>query len=276
MKNGAPLLAAIAALGSAAAAALHANPAIVGGLATIALLAIAVYAGALALALNAPSDLSEPREPEGSDEGAHRPTRHRLKGQKLAASPEPVVTRGGLFGRMWVAALGAFALAGVVPLVSLGRRPRRHGTAWTKGARLVTPEGRLLRPGDVAIGGIETVFPEGHVGSPLSATLLLRLQEGVVSLPPERAGWVQHGNVAYSKICTHAGCPVAIYRHASYQLYCPCHQSVFDVIFGARPVAGPATRPLPQLGLDLDDAGYLIARGDFADPVGPDEWWRTT
>jgi ubiquinol-cytochrome c reductase iron-sulfur subunit len=259
MKNGAPLLAAIAVLGSAAAAALHANPAIVGGLATIALLAIAVWAGALALALNAPSDLSEPREPRGP-----------------SGLPEPVVTRGGLFGRMWVAALGAFALAGVVPLVSLGRRPRRHGTAWTKGARLVTPEGRLLRPGDVAIGGIETVFPEGHVGSPLSATLLLRLQDGVVSLPPERAGWVQHGNVAYSKICTHAGCPVAIYRHASYQLYCPCHQSVFDVIFGARPVAGPATRPLPQLGLELDDAGYLIARGDFADPVGPDEWWRTT
>ena len=84
------------------------------------------------------------------------------------------------------------------------------------------------------------------------------------------------GNVAYSKICTHAGCPVAIYRQTSYELYCPCHQSVFDVLDGARPVSGPATRALPQLGLDVDRNGYLVARGDFDAPVGPDSWWRQT
>jgi ubiquinol-cytochrome c reductase iron-sulfur subunit len=126
----------------------------------------------------------------------------------------------------------------------------------------------------VAIGGIETVFPAGRVGDPMSATVLLKLQDGLVRPQPGREGWTPGGNVAYSKICTHAGCPVAIYRSASYQLYCPCHQSVFDVLDAAKPVAGPATRALPQLALDVDAEGYLIARGDFSGPVGPDQWDR--
>lgn len=258
MKNGAPLVAAVAALGSGIAAAMHANPALVGLLSVVALFAMAVWCGALALQLNAPSDLTEPREPRGP-----------------SPVPEPTLLRGNLVGRMWLVALAAFGLAGLVPLVSIGRHPRRKGTAWRKGARLVTPEGKAMRPDDVAVGGIQTVFPEGYVDAPESATLLLRLDKGVVSLPADRASWTPNGNVAYSKICTHAGCPVAIYRRAAYQLYCPCHQSVFDVLFGARPVSGPATRSLPQLGLDVDEAGFLVARGDFADPVGPDNWWRT-
>ena len=91
---------------------------------------------------------------------------------------------------------------------------------------------------------------------------------------PARHDWVQRGNIAYSKICTHAGCPVAIYRKFSHQLYCPCHQSVFNVLGSGKPISGPATRALPQLALDIDAHGYLIARGDYAEPVGPDDWWR--
>ena len=49
---------------------------------------------------------------------------------------------------------------------------------------------------------------------------------------------------------------------------------VFDVLDSGKPVSGPATRALPQLGLDIDAHGFLIARGDYVDPVGPDSWWR--
>jgi ubiquinol-cytochrome c reductase iron-sulfur subunit len=78
--------------------------------------------------------------------------------------------------------------------------------------------------------------------------------------------------VGYSKICTHAGCPVGLYRSEAHQLLCPCHQSTFDVLRGAVPVFGPAARPLPQLPMEVDDDGYLVARGDFNEPVGPSFW----
>jgi ubiquinol-cytochrome c reductase iron-sulfur subunit len=78
--------------------------------------------------------------------------------------------------------------------------------------------------------------------------------------------------VGYSKICTHAGCPVGLYRAAQHQLLCPCHQSTFDVLEGARPVFGPAARPLPQLPIEVDADGYLVATGDFPEPVGPSFW----
>ena len=172
--------------------------------------------------------------------------------------------------------LGAFALLAVVPFFALARRSSTRGTAWKAGSRLVTPEGRPMRADDLAIGGIETVFPEGAVDAPLAATVLIRLPENTPDADPSRQDWVRQGNIAYSKICTHAGCPVAIYRERSLELYCPCHQSVFDVVHSGKPVSGPATRALPQLQLDVDAEGFLIARGDFADPVGPDSWWRST
>jgi ubiquinol-cytochrome c reductase iron-sulfur subunit len=256
MKDLLLLTAAAAALACAATAALHANPAIPGWLAALAFAAIAGWAGAAARELHASGDLTEPRHPLSSAPGAGS------------------VTRGGAFGRAWLVALSAFGVAALVPLVSLGRRPVARTSAWTRGARLVTPEGVPLRPDDVAVGGVETVFPEHRIDAPESAVLLIRVEDGAVSSTPDRRDWTPRGNVAYSKICTHAGCPVAIYRHADYTLYCPCHQSEFDVLFGARPIAGPATRALPQLGLAVDRDGFLVARGDFDAPVGPDRWDR--
>jgi len=251
------LITAIAAtIVSAGCAAAHVNPGIVGLLAALAFACIAGWAGAAALALEARDDCTEPR---------HRP----------AVAPrgdEASVTRGGVFGRLWALAAGALVLAAIVPLASLGRRARvPGGTAWKRGARLVTPEGRPVRPDDIALGGVTTVFPEGHVGAGDSAALLIRVEENAMLT---NHAWAPRGNVAFSKICTHAGCPVAIYRHADYLLYCPCHQSEFSVLFGAKPIAGPATRALPQLGLDIGPDGYLIARGDFSGPVGPDDWNR--
>jgi probable menaquinol-cytochrome c reductase iron-sulfur subunit len=42
----------------------------------------------------------------------------------------------------------------------------------------------------------------------------------------------------------------------------------------AKPVFGPAARALPQLPITVDEEGYLIARGNFIEPVGPAFWER--
>jgi ubiquinol-cytochrome c reductase iron-sulfur subunit len=252
-------VAALCAIGAVVAAGLHGSPALVGWLGALAFFAIAVATGATARGLKAPDDLREPRE-------AHGPSHP-------APLPEDV-TRRGVFGRIWAVGFGAFALLAVVPFFALARRTTPQGTAWKAGARLVNPDGRAMRPDDLAIGGVETVFPEGAVGAPEAATLLIRLPAHTADVDPARHDWVQQGNIAYSKICTHAGCPVAIYREQSLELYCPCHQSVFDVVRSGLPISGPATRALPQLALGVDDHGFLIARGDYTDPVGPDSWAR--
>ena len=80
--------------------------------------------------------------------------------------------------------------------------------------------------------------------------------------------------IAYSKICTHVGCPVGLYQADTHELLCPCHQSTFDVLDGARPRFGPATRSLPQLPLAVDGDGFLTAQSDFTEPVGPGFWNR--
>jgi ubiquinol-cytochrome c reductase iron-sulfur subunit len=250
----------LAALGAALAAALHASASLVGWLAAATAFAATFAAGSRARDLHGSDVLREPRTRPG-------PT-----------APEALpndVTRRGVFDRFWGLAAGAFTLLAVVPFVALARAPRTNGTFWKPGTRLVTPDGTPLRVDDVAVGGIETVFPEGHLTSYESTALLVRLPP-TVDVVGERSDWLRDGNIAYSKICTHAGCPVALYRKESLELYCPCHQSVFDVVHGARPVSGPATRALPQLALDVDGAGYLIARGDFDAPIGPDSWGRTT
>ena len=156
------------------------------------------------------------------------------------------------------------------PIASLGPSPAStlRTTAWAAGVRLVTTDGQPLRPADVAGGGIASVWPQDAIGEERSAVLLLRL-----STPPSEptnSDWVVDGEVvAYSKVCTHAGCPVALYRERDNALFCPCHQSTFAPARGAVPTFGPAARALPQLPLGVNDDGYLIALDDFQAPVGP-------
>ena len=120
-----------------------------------------------------------------------------------------------------------------------------------------------------------TVWPEGHTHAADAPTLLIRTRPTQeLKLQGEKVGWVVGDIIAYSKLCTHVGCPVGLYQAEEGLLLCPCHQSTFDVLDGARPVFGPAARPLPQLPLDVDDEGYLIATGDFEEPVGPGFWDR--
>ncbi|MDP5181816.1 Rieske (2Fe-2S) protein [Blastococcus sp. BMG 814] len=187
-------------------------------------------------------------------------------------------TPGVVRRTLLLAGLGLGA-AVVVPLRSLllpGSEPPgealRH-SPWHSGARLMTRAGDLIRPGEVVPGTELTVFPEGELRADDASTVLLRLPpEDVPLLPGETARFAVEGIVAFSKLCTHAGCPVGLYEQTTRQLFCPCHQSVFDVLRGAEPTAGPAVRPLPQLPLGVDDDGYLVALGGFRGQVGPTFW----
>ncbi len=176
-----------------------------------------------------------------------------------------------------IAAVAALGPALVLPFRALGPRPGRkpYVTHWSPGARLVTAEGETVRAEDLEAGSVLTVFPEGELGTEARAdsqVVLIRLPGDADALRGARRDWAPEGFIAYSKVCTHAGCPVGLYEAETQQLVCPCHQSIFDVLDEAKPVFGPATRPLPQLPLRMGDDGVLEARRDFTEPVGPGFW----
>ena len=172
---------------------------------------------------------------------------------------------------------GALGAALVFPIRSLGPSPGNSlkQTAWRPGSRLVTPDGKLVGVGDLEVGGVYTVFPEGSIGVDDSQTLLLRVSDQPVTTRPGREDWSPAGYLAFSKLCTHAGCPVGLYEHDRKQMLCPCHQSTFAVLEGCRPVFGPATRSLPQLALRVGPDGILQAQADYDEPVGPGFWDRS-
>ena len=180
--------------------------------------------------------------------------------------------------RMLGVAAGAIGLAMFFPIRSLGPSPGTSllRTSWRRGVRLARADGRPVRASDLARDGVITVFPEGHEDEADSQAVLIRVDPAAVRVAEERRDWItEQGHICYSKICTHAGCPVGLYRVATHDLFCPCHQSTFDVLEGAKPVAGPATRALPQLPIEVDAEGYLVARDDFSEPVGPSFWKMT-
>ena len=155
-------------------------------------------------------------------------------------------------------------------------------TLWKQGVRLTKdPSGDPILASDVTIGSVFHVIPAGlnetddrleEKGK--AAVLLMRLEPGDLHVSKGREDWNYGGIVAYSKICTHVGCPVALYEQQTHHLLCPCHQSQFDITREAEVIFGPAVRPLPQLPITVDDDGYLIARSDFHEPPGPSFWER--
>lgn len=178
--------------------------------------------------------------------------------------------------KLFWAAGGALALAAVFPVRSLGPAPGQAlaTTAWRPGARLVDSEGRPVRADTLPVGGTLTAFPQGATDAADAQVVLVRVEDDLINARPGRETWSPRGYLAYSKICTHVGCPVGLYQADTHELLCPCHQSTFDVLDGARPLFGPATRPLPQLPISIDGQGYLVADGDFEEPVGPGFWNR--
>lgn len=178
---------------------------------------------------------------------------------------------------------GALGLMLVAPLGGLIKDPTEGNpletTEWAEGVRLVRDDGSPVRPGDQQPGSLETVFPAVPGGNrqPDAATMLIRLRPEQMQENQPRNGQEDFGYgdyVAYSKICTHAGCPVSLYEQQTNRILCPCHQSMFDVTQGAKPVFGPASRPLPQLPITVDDEGYFVARSDYIESVGPTYWNR--
>jgi ubiquinol-cytochrome c reductase iron-sulfur subunit len=187
---------------------------------------------------------------------------------------EASITRRKLLVRALGGALAGLAAALATPVLSLGPAPGRalFETPWRRGLRLVDLSGNAIHASDLPVEGIVTAFPEGYVGSADGQTLLIHVAPGLLRLPADRMAGAPAGFVAYSKLCTHAGCPVGLYRAQEHRLICPCHQSTFDVLDGAQPVFGPAGRPLPQLPIQLQPDGTFIALGDFSAPVGPAFW----
>ena len=188
------------------------------------------------------------------------------------------IARRPILRRSLLLASGLLALPLIAPLRSLGDKPRAaelNHTRWSKGSRMVLADGTLVKLGDLEPNGVVTVFPEHHTDVEAAAdSSVLLINIGQNNVTDRTRAKAFEGYVAYSQICTHAGCPARLYSQQTHVLLCPCHQSQFNVIEGCKPIAGPATRSLPQLAIDVDGQGYFIAKGDFDQPVGPGFWER--
>jgi ubiquinol-cytochrome c reductase iron-sulfur subunit len=195
--------------------------------------------------------------------------------------------RRSLIKRSLGLSLGLVGLSPLLLLRDLGPLPgdSLSKTSWKAGTRLVTDPGdRPIKPEDLEVGAVAQVLPAmvpGQESRSLNdigkdAVLLIRLRPEEFNLDAERLSWTHEGIIAFSKICSHMGCAVALYEQQTKHLLCPCHQSTFDVTRAAKVLFGPAARPLPQLALALDAEGYLVAKQPFTEPVGPSFWERSS
>jgi len=215
-----------------------------------------------------------------------------------AGSEESGFGRRTLVRNSLLGSVAFLGLPAVVLLSDLGPLPGNAfaRTVWKKGMRVVEDvSGEPIRPEDLAVGGqinaapaafFESELPDGTVipaeyeGHQLqiertkAPVILVRMPPEGITPGPGREDWGVSGILCYSKICTHVGCPISLWEQQTHQLLCPCHQSTFDLADSGRVLFGPASRPMPQLPLDVDDEGYLIAADDFAEPVGPSYWER--
>ena len=192
--------------------------------------------------------------------------------------------RRSLIKRSLGAALGLSAISPILLLRDLGPLPgpEQKMTNWKSGTYLVTDPGdRRIKASDLEVGSVAQVMPEfanpkdRHLDDiAKDALLLIRLRPAEFNLEPDRLAMTHEGIIAFSKICSHMGCAVALYEQTTKHLLCPCHQSTFDVTRAAKVIFGPAARPLPQLDITVDNEGYLIARKPFSEPVGPSFWGR--
>ena len=194
--------------------------------------------------------------------------------------------RRSLIKRSLGAALGLSALSPLLLLRDLGPLPEKEleKTTWKSGTYLVTdPGNRRIKASDLEVGAVAQVLPE--IADPehrklsdvaKDAVLLIRLRPQEFNLEADRLAMTHNGIIAFSKICSHMGCAVALYEQQTKHLLCPCHQSTFDVTRAAKVIFGPSARPLPQLDITIDNDGFLVARQPFSEPVGPSFWERNS
>lgn len=248
---------------------------------TLGLMGIGIGAVHWAKTLMPDAEVSEDRHPARGSEEVRAKAVEIIK----LANSESGFSRRKLIRRSMYGALAFFPLPAVLLFGDLGPNPGdtlRH-TMWKKGTRLaIDPTGVPIKAADITLGSVFHVIPEGLAElkkhkleeKAKAAVLLIRLNPADLIESEERKTWSYDGIVAYSKICTHVGCPVALYEQLTHNLLCPCHQSTFDVTDACKVVFGPAARPLPQLPITVDAEGYLIAQSDFTEPVGPSFWER--
>jgi ubiquinol-cytochrome c reductase iron-sulfur subunit len=249
---------------------------------TLGVALFAIGAGAVHWARTLMSDveIADERHPiEAPPETRSKVLADFKQGAKESALGRRKLIRNTMFG-----ALTLVPLSGVMLLRDLGPLPHtklRH-TAWAKGKLLVNMNtNEPIRPSDVAVGSLTFAKPEGleehdeefQTEIAKAALMIVRLQPENIKDKKE-LDWSHEGIVAYSKICTHVGCPISLYEQQTHHVLCPCHQSTFDLSDGARVIFGPAGHALPQLRIGVSEDGYLEALGDFAEPVGPAFWER--
>lgn len=249
----------------------------------LALLGIGIGAVHWAKAVMADHETIDQRHPvRGTEE-----TRARALEIFEEANEESGFGRRTLIRNSLIGALVAFPLPAVVLFRGLAPENQDpvqllNETAWEKGTRLARdPSGVPIKASEVTLGSAFHVIPEGLNDmehkleeKAKAIVLLMRLKPEDLNERDDRKGWSYDGIVAYSKVCTHVGCPVALYEQQTHHLLCPCHQSQFDVTNHCAVIFGPAARPLPQLPIAVDDEGYLIAQSDFQEAVGPSFWER--
>lgn len=241
--------------------------------------------------LMADQEIVEMRHPAASSQEDRDDTLAQLKlGIEESGIGRRPLVRNSLLG-----ALGVLALpVPVVLLRDLGPLPgdSLEKTIWKEGMRVVRDViGTPIRPAELQVGDLvnaepAALFETDEEGEPLVEGVQLQVEKSkgaviVVRMEPDditpgegREDWAVDGILCYSKICTHAGCPISLYERTTHNVLCPCHQSTFDLADSARVVFGPAARPLPQLALAVDSEGYLVAQADFDEPVGPSYWER--
>jgi ubiquinol-cytochrome c reductase iron-sulfur subunit len=252
---------------------------------------LALVALGVAIVIWAKRLLPEEVSVQDRHDGGSPPDERKLTGATaLNMVDETGITRRPLLKVAFVAGLlpvGAMAAVPLGALIENPHKPVRDGksalttTGFEAGVRLVRLDGTPITPADVSAGGMETVFPgiphgatNEHADSP---TLLIHLRETDAAQVKKAVGYedANYGNFyAYSKICTHAGCPASLYEQQTQRLLCPCHQSQFDVLDACRPVFGPASRPLPQLPITVDEDGFFVAKSDYRRAIGPAFWER--
>ena len=204
------------------------------------------------------------------------------------------IGRRPLIRNSLLGAMGALALPAVVALRDLGPLPPEgwYKTVWREGMRIVNDvSGTPIRPEEIRMGQLinaePDVFfhPEEYDSEPIegvelqaakakAALIVVRMQPDDITPSQDRENWGVAGILAYSKICTHVGCPISLWEQQTHHLLCPCHQSTFDLADNGKVIFGPAARGLPQLPIAVDEEGYLIATRDFTEPVGPSFWER--
>ncbi|MBA4860190.1 Rieske (2Fe-2S) protein [Streptomyces sp. PSKA54] len=246
----------------------------------VALFAIGAGAVHWARTLMSDEELVDERHPiEATPEVKAKVMADFKQGAKESAIGRRKLIRNTMFG-----ALTLVPLSGLVLLRDLGPLPEdklRH-TLWKSGKLLINQNTHEpMRPSDIAVGSLTFAQPEGleehdhdfQREIAKAALMLVRIQPDNIK-DKQTLEWSHEGILAYSKICTHVGCPISLYEQQTHHVLCPCHQSTFDLADGGKVIFGPAGHALPQLRIGVNDEGYLEARDDFEEPVGPAFWER--